>query len=524
MTQDKTAFDLQKYWKIFLKRKWYAIIPALAISAISIYHAANRPDVYYAKCVLLVERFEFLPNVLKDGTWAESDTNRVLQAVKEKMLGWESVKNVIEKTGMEQGISKNDERSLEGLYHGIVNNTSIKVKENNLITVAYKGPDPDIDFKVVDELVSYFIQKNLETTHYEVDTTLELIDHDLRKLKNELEESDAKLKAFEEAHYSDLPGSENSKLAKLSTAEYELLSAGHKISEQKRRLHDLGKKLDKEPKTTIGKVIEIPNPKRAKLEEQIGLLGVELEKSRTMYHDKHPRIIAARKKIEALENKIQNESGKVIGAEEKITNPIYTEMLRIKTKEELDLGSLSTKREELIASIKILKEQVKSVPEIRQKLERLKRDYEVKKGLYEQRLLQRSRASLRKKTLVKQNLNPFTIIEPTRVSHVPLGGDKSKTMLLGMVLGLGMGFGLVLGMDRIDQRFKSAQEVKNLLKIPHLCSIPSIPTKTVIEKQRKRRQLTFTVLIILALTVVMVCILVGPVRYLVLHLFGKFGV
>ncbi len=64
MEQGNTQFDIHKYIKLLLRRKWLWIIPTVLFTIGSTFYAAVQPDIYESKCVLLLERSKVLAEVI----------------------------------------------------------------------------------------------------------------------------------------------------------------------------------------------------------------------------------------------------------------------------------------------------------------------------------------------------------------------------------------------------------------------------------------------------------------------------
>ncbi|MBT7592857.1 MAG: hypothetical protein HN561_17500 [Candidatus Scalindua sp.] len=93
MEQENTQFDLQKYIKLLLRRKWLWIIPTILFSIGSTLYAIVQPDIYESKCVLLVERSKVMEEVI--GRQGGLSAKLVIQLVRQKMLSWQSVVQMI---------------------------------------------------------------------------------------------------------------------------------------------------------------------------------------------------------------------------------------------------------------------------------------------------------------------------------------------------------------------------------------------------------------------------------------------
>ena len=103
--QDNISFDLNKYTGPLLRRKLLVIIPTIIFSIVATIYALGLPDVFESSCVIAVKRSRIIDNVMAE-RGAVVDVRKVLQAVKEKMLSWESIVKSIKESGLDKGISK----------------------------------------------------------------------------------------------------------------------------------------------------------------------------------------------------------------------------------------------------------------------------------------------------------------------------------------------------------------------------------------------------------------------------------
>ena len=111
-----------------------------------------------------------------------------------------------------------------------------------------------------------------------------------------------------------------------------------------------------------------------------------------------------------------------------------------------------------------------------------------------------------------EKTNPFTIIEPARISYTPVKEEKIKTIIFGFFLGAGLGIGLIFGLDRIDQRFKTMEEVQEYLKIPALGMIPTVFTNVDIRRKVKKKIVMTSILVVFVIAVITVSFVVQPVK------------
>ncbi len=514
MQQENTSFDIHKYIKLLLRRKWLWIIPTILFSIGSIIYAVILPDVYESKCVLIVERSKVLNNLLSENERG-IDARKLLQAVRERMLGWQSVIQVIKIVELDKDIPQNDLGALEKLYYSVLGNTTLKTKGQNLIEVSYRGENPEINFRIVDGLVSNFMEHSLKSARIEADETVEFVEDDLKRLKRNLDVSERQLREFEEEHLEELPGSQNSKLSRLARDEKELAEIDREIMVSNEKISFLDEHMEKEDKTITGEVVQIPNPKVNDLNKQINNLEIELTSLRAKFFDEHPGILMRMETLARLKEMLERESEKIVSEEKIVSNPMYESLAEKRFVAQLQLKTLQRRGKEIESSIIVLRELVKNMPSLKQELAKLKRDYDVNKQLYGQRLLQKSKAELMREMSLDAKTNPFNIVEPARISYEPIKAIKIKIISMGVILGMGIGVGLIFGLEQIDQRFKTVDEVQEYLKIPALGMIPTILTETDIRRKVKKRIILSGSLATFIIVTTTVCLVVEPVKTIV---------
>ncbi len=483
MEEQKTSIDVHHYIALLMRRKWLWIISTIVFGIGSITYAIIMPDIYESKCVMIVEESKVLDNLLSRKSGRGLDARSLLQAVTERMLGWKPVIQLVEALELDKDISGNDVGGKEKLYRQILKNTTVNTKGSNLIEVVYHGKNPEINFRLVDGLVSNFMEQSLRESRTEADETVEFIDDDLKRLKNDLDESERQLQQFQEEHFDKLPGTENSQLARLSRAKEELATVKRDIMMVGERIAFLDESIERENKTRTGEVTRIPNPKVNDLSTRINELEIEVNSLRAKYFDEHPMIVKRLKELGSLEKMLQQESESIVSEEKIINNPMYDGIMEQGFSAQLQLKVLRRRQKEIESTIVKLNGSIKAMPALRQELSELKRGYSVNQSLYEQRLVEQSKAVLMKEMSLDSKTNPFNIIEPARISYEPVKALKIKIAGIGVILGFGLGVGVIIGWERIDPRFKTVQEVQDYLNIPALGIIPTIKFDTEIKRE-----------------------------------------
>ncbi|MDR4506163.1 MAG: Wzz/FepE/Etk N-terminal domain-containing protein [Candidatus Scalindua sp.] len=485
MEEKKTPFDYHKFMQLLLRKKWLLIIPTILFCSGAVFFAYQKPEVYESKCVLIVENSKVLSNVLSERN-VQLDAGQLLQAVRERMLGWQSVTKVVKDVGLVDGLETDDMGALEKVYRTILKKINLRTKSHDFIEISYCGTNPEINFGVVNGLVSNFMEQSLKSSRSEARDTLEFIEEDLERLKGVLDNSERKFRMFEEEHINDLPGNENSVLPKFYTAKSELAGVNSDIVAIEEKLKFLENRKSAENEKITGEIIQIPNPKVEELNEQITNLEIEITMLQSKYYDEHPRIVQKQNELTYLKKLLQEESKVVVTEEKIVNNPRYESMVEKDFNLRLELSSLKSHRKEIEHTLDNFRPSVENIPELKQKLFELQMDYEINKKLYEQRLMQKSKAELVQEMSLDSKSNPFNIVEPARISYEPLKGHKIKIIVMGTILGIGLGVGLIFGLEQIDTRFKSIEEMQEYLNIPAVGMIPTIVIQSDMSRKIER--------------------------------------
>ncbi len=165
MEHENTQFDIYKYLKLFWRRKWIVIIPTILFSIVSIFYASVQPDVYESKCTLRVERSKALDNLI--GVQRVQSVASVYQVVRQRMLSWQAVVQVIKFLELDKDLAKNDVAGLQRIYREISSDTRLYGAGRDLLNVSYRGENPELNFRIVDGLVTNFMESSLKDARSE---------------------------------------------------------------------------------------------------------------------------------------------------------------------------------------------------------------------------------------------------------------------------------------------------------------------------------------------------------------------
>lgn len=175
------------YLKIFFRRKDYIIIPVFIGLVFGICAGMILPKKYQAATILLVEEGKS-DNPLFDKLTVSTTVKERLSTIKESMLGWHSMVELIRRLGMQKDIKT--PQQLENKVMAIRRDISIKLRDSNIINLSYAGKDPQQTYNVVKNISEIFIERNLEVQNQETSDAIRFIEEQLKVYRGKIKSAE----------------------------------------------------------------------------------------------------------------------------------------------------------------------------------------------------------------------------------------------------------------------------------------------------------------------------------------------
>lgn len=186
--QATTQVSILSYLQIFLRRKWFFIIPLLIGLAISFFVANALPKVYESYTVMLVEE-EKLDNPIISGLAISTSAAQRMRNLREQILGWNRLVKLADKLNLTKDIK--DQRQLENLIlNDLRKNIYVTMRGPNLVRIAFQGENPDRTQLTVKTITDSFIEENITSQNKESDVGISFLEEQLKIYKNKIKASE----------------------------------------------------------------------------------------------------------------------------------------------------------------------------------------------------------------------------------------------------------------------------------------------------------------------------------------------
>ncbi len=507
MINTEKSLDIHDYTEIFLRRKWYFVIPFAVIMIAAIIYALSLPKMYRATTLVLVTPQKVPENFVRPTVTSKIEDR--LQSIGQEIMSRTRLEQVIAefKLYADQANSLSQEEIIELMRKNI--EVELKGKEG-FFTISYIGRDPKIVTMVTNKLASLFIEENLKLREQQAQGTSDFLSVELSAMRTKLEEQEAMITNFKKQHISELPEQREANLRILEQLQLQSQKISDNIKAAQDRKMIIQKQIsDMKIQMALGRPTGNPeNPKeegvatatesdfsQPLLPNQVGLSYYEtrliqaknhLSELKSKYTLRHPDIVRAEQYIADLEKKIEKMRTDARGEDPKmkelafLSSPVVASFRAMENQliaTELEMKRLQEEDSKVKVRIVEFQKRIENTPMRELAMANLARDYQNTKEAYQSLLTKSQEAQQAENLERRQKGEQFKVIDPARMPEKPMQAKVLKILLIGFVLGLGSGLGMAFFREQMDRSFRDAEDLQATMEYKVLANIPKIQKK-----------------------------------------------
>jgi polysaccharide chain length determinant protein (PEP-CTERM system associated) len=388
--------------------------------------------------------------------------------------------------------------------------------KDNLFAVTYWDSHPDQAKKVVQSLLTIFVESSLGDKRKDADSARRFIDEQIKAYEQKLVVAENSLKEFKQKHIGMMPDEKQNYYNRLSDGAGRLNQAQLELREAENARDAIKAQIAGEEPMLLGEESSAEPEKEVKLdpelEDRIQTLQKNLDSLRLRFTERHPDIVSTKRILAQLQDQKEKavqeakmsdeieqakraQEGKASAdknaaanaAKRHNANPVFQQLKVALSESEASVAAIKARVREFETRLSDLKAMANMVPQVEAELSQLNRDYEVNKANYEKLLARRESAQISGEMESSAGGLDFRVIDPPRVPSAPSGPNRpllDSLVLLGGVFG---GLALAFIMSQIRPTFNDRQGLREFTGLPLLGSVSMIWTS---EQRRKSRQKT----------------------------------
>ncbi len=511
---------------------WF-IWPFISLTALTAIIAYVLPNVYKSTATVLIQNQQ-IPTAMVPSTVTTYAQERI-QSITQEVTSRSKVLKLVEKYNLLP--DKVKKLTTEDLVDEIRKRISFQTinaevnKENAsqpvLLTIAfsltYEDEDPKKAQAVTNEIVSYYLEKNLESREKVARGTTEFLTEQLKQERMLMNELQGRIAVYEKEHIEELPEYSTLNMQKLERLSQRITDVDMQIrslEEQRSILKGNQAMLDPYSSSATSKVMtsserlqqvqleraeamskySSSHPSVKEKDQEITLLKSgakggqgydqtmdklkaaenKLAGLQSTYTDKHPMVQSTEREIKRLKEQLE-ESKKDRPADANMTaaptNPAYITLQAELEKLSVSVSSLEIEKKQLEKDTKDLLEKLHSMPEVAKQFAEMDTEYQSVKlntNAIEQKLLG---AQVSQGMEEEKRGESFQVVEPAFLPEKPAKPNRVAIILAGVVLALGLSVGTAAAREFSDKKIHDLETLQRISRFPVISIIPAIITK-----------------------------------------------
>jgi polysaccharide biosynthesis transport protein len=533
---DQMLSSVENYWAIAQRRRWWILLPVFLSWAAVWGISWVVPSTFQSEALILLEQ-QNVPNQYVEPNVSASVQDR-LQTLSQQVLSRTRLQATIDRFrlypahhGLRAIVPSGDpiERMRSDIDIELVAAPG-HPNEFTAFKLRYTAESPELARQVNTELTSPFVNENVEAQQQLSKETTSFLENQLADARTKMEDQEAKVAAFKAKHIGELPSQMQMNGQQILTAIQAQLQNTHQALESARQQRLYLESLLRQYQSAqanpgsgaIGNgsangIADSPMTRAYQLDQELTDLRLRLQDLQERYTDDYPDVVAMKDKIEKKEKQkkfAENEgtvnpgrrktaNSAVPGATEEAQSSSPTSLKQIESQlkaNQLEIESNQKRESDLESQISAYLARLNMVPEAEQELANISRGYEESKANYNSLLQKQMQSQLATSLEERQKGEQFRILDPPSLPNKHLTPNRFKYSVGGLALGFVLGFGIVALLELTDIRVRQEKDIKTLVQVPLLVSIPRLSTQSEEEVHARVRWFDYgAVMIILTL-------------------------
>jgi polysaccharide chain length determinant protein (PEP-CTERM system associated) len=470
--------------------RWPALALAWAICLGGWIAVALLPNRFQSSARIYVDTDTVLSPLMKTIA-VELDVGRQVDVMQRTLLSRPNLESVLRMADLDITVSTPEER--EKLIKALEKDVVIRAQGKNLFLVSYQNRDTELAKRVVQSLLTIFVESNLGNNRKDMEQARRFIESQILQYERQLKAAEDRFAQFKQQNqaYLSSGGSFGSMLEQART----------QLAETKRALDDAVVRraaMSKELANT-SQFLEVQQAAAVYVDQSVRSLSplaqrvTEMEKNLDAlllrFTPQHPDVIQSRKMLEQLRGQLaqeESEGGDKSGTRRggggraarggggqtnQISNPVY-EQTRLKLVDlESSVQSLERRYNDQKEVLVRQEERAKLAPEVEAQAAALDRDYKVIKKNYDDLLARREAARLSQEMDTKADKVQFRIIDPPTAPVNPTSPNRPVLVSAVLAGGIGAAGALAFLLMQLSDSFMSPRQVRDAFNLPILGSV-----------------------------------------------------
>ncbi|MGZ8253362.1 MAG: XrtA system polysaccharide chain length determinant [Burkholderiaceae bacterium] len=470
--------------------RWVGLGVTWAVALIGAAVLWRMPDRYEASARVYVDTQTVLKPLMA-GLAVQPDVDQQVNMLARTLITRPNIETLMRSSDLD--LNATDSAQRDGAVEAVA--SSIKLTgggRENIYDISYRDKNPEQAKRVVQNLVSMFVESGLGGKRRDSESARRFIDDQIKVHEVQLQEAEARLKNFKLKNFGftgDAVGGDyfarvgqlNDEVARLRV---EIRATEDSRDAMRRELK--GEEPILLPDATMGMGVMGGSD----LDMQLVAQKKTLDELLRRYTDRHPDVIATRnlikeleaqrkQQIEASASAARQSPGKTMA-----NNPVYQQLKVSLAEQEALVASMKGRLSELQSRLGAMRESGAKVPQLEAEMTQMNRDYDVMRKNYEQLVVRRESAKMSEGVDASSGLAEFRVIDPPRVSSHPVFPSRMTLLPLVLLVAVAAGLLVSFGLTQVFPTVHDAKALRETAGRPVLGTISMLANAALLNRER----------------------------------------
>ncbi|MDP3086377.1 MAG: GNVR domain-containing protein [Rubrivivax sp.] len=479
------------------KFRWQGLIVAWVVAALGVAAVFRIPDQFEASARIFVDTQSIL-KPLMSGLTIQPNVEQQVAMLSRTLISRPNVEKLIRMADMDlQSQSKFEQ---EALIDRLTKDIQIRnTGRDNLYSLAFRDNDQDKAKRVIQSLVSIFVESSLGASRKDTDSAKTFLNEQIKQYETKLEEAESRLKEFRlrnlDLRAADGGGDAASRLvaigAQLEEAKLQLREAEQSRDAAKQYLNaEKGQGANLTTQSLLQEsAIQVTTPE---IDGRIDAQKRNLDAMLQRYTEQHPDVVSARRMVKDLEAQRSKEVAELrriamaapTATKGATASLAVQELGRMVASSEVQVAALKARVAEYGSRMVQARAALKTSPQIEAEAAQLNRDYAINKKNYEDLVARRQSAIMSGELEVASGVADFRLIDPPRVSPKPVSPNRLALLPLALIAGVGAGLFVAFAASQLRPVYGDANELRTKTGLPLLGVVSLVMSD--IDRRRER--------------------------------------
>lgn len=477
-----------KILRLLWNKRWLVWLLTAVICAGAWVGVYMMPNQYQSMARVFINTDTMLTPLLKGLAVDGNARERLAETTRRTLLSRPNLEKVVRETDMDLDVESPEE--MERLLASLGARVSVEGgKRDNIYVISYTDKSPLLAKKVVDTLLSIFVESTLGVARSDNSVTERFIEEQIAEYEARLVVAEDKLKVFKQKNMGLMPSDAGGYFTRLQAERDRLEQARLELNEGIQRRDELKRQIRGEALDSQRQAVAVEEADE--YDERIKSMEVRLDDLLLQFTELHPDVVSLKSSIEVLkqqkedkaaEREFMEDSGATVEAD---MGGAVSQELRIALGTiEAEVSALQVRVLEYEKRMLKLEAMVDTIPAVEAKFARLNRDYNVNRKNYDELVNRRESAKISRDADQSVDNIQFKIVDPPMESLVPTGPNRTFLYTLALFGGVGIAGFVAWYLGQLRPAFYDQRELRDYSGLPVYGGVALIMTTGQLVKRR----------------------------------------